>query len=91
MLLEGGATDAAKIRHLYLVTVGREPDGEEQGIVGSLLARERARFGAHPEDAEALISVGESPRDASLEAAEHAAWTLAAGLVLNLSETVTRG
>ncbi len=91
VLLEGGATDAAKIRHLYLVTVGREPDGEEQGIVGSLLARERARFGAHPEDAEALISVGESPRDASLEAAEHAAWTLAAGLVLNLSETVTRG
>ena len=49
------------------------------------------RGGERPEAATALISVGESPRDTSLEPAEHAAWTLAAALMLNLSETVTRG
>ena len=49
VLLEGGATDAAKIRHLYLVTVGREPRrrrAEDRGVAAS--TRERARFGGPP-------------------------------------------
>jgi hypothetical protein len=91
VLLEGGAGDEARIRELHLLTVGREPDAAEREVVAALVARERARFAAQPEDAAALISVGESARDESIEPVEHAAWTLAAALMLNLSETVTRG
>ncbi len=87
----GAAGDRDRIGQLYLLAVGREPDAEEREVLGALVERERARFGERPEEATALISVGESPRDTSLEPAEHAAWTLAAALMLNLSETVTRG
>ena len=90
VLLEA-AGDGDRIGQLYLLAVGREPVAEEREVLGALLERERARFGERPEEATALISVGESPRDTSLEPAEHAAWTLAAALMLNLSETVTRG
>ena len=85
------AGDRDRIGQLYLLAVGREPDAEEREVLGALVERERARYGERPEEATALISVGESPRDTSLEPAEHAAWTLAAALMLNLSETVTRG
>ena len=91
VLLGSSGDDGARIAELYLLTVGREPAAGELEVVAALLERERARFAARPGDAEALISVGESPRAESLGAAEHAAWTLAAALMLNLSETVTRG
>lgn len=90
VMLERG-DDRDRIDQLYLLAVGREPDAEEREVLEALVERERARFGERPEEATALISVGESPRDTSLEPAEHAAWTLAAALMLNLSETVTRG
>ena len=91
MLLGSSGDDEARIAELYLLTVGREPAVGELEVVAALLERERARFAARPGDAEALISVGESPRAGSLGVVEHAAWTLAAALMLNLSETVTRG
>ena len=37
-----------------------------------------------------LLSVGESPRDEKLDAAELAAWTMVASVILNLDETVTK-
>ena len=41
--------------------------------------------------AEKLLRVGDSPRDPSLDAAELAAWTMVANVILNLDETVTTG
>jgi hypothetical protein len=37
-----------------------------------------------------MASAGESPRPANLNAAEHAAWTSVANVILNLDETITR-
>ncbi|MGD2018877.1 MAG: PSD1 and planctomycete cytochrome C domain-containing protein [Planctomycetota bacterium] len=90
VLLEGGADDGARGRYLFLLVLGREPGPADREVLAGLLARERARFAARGEDAAALLEVGESPRDGSLDPSEHAAWTLAAALVLNLSEAVTR-
>ena len=50
----------------------------------------RARYEAAPDEAMALLEVGEAPRDESLDPAEVAAWTLAASAVLNLHETLTQ-
>ena len=91
VLLEGGVDDASRLRYLYLLTLGREPSEAELDVVASALERERERYADRPADATALISVGEAPRDTSLAAGEHAAWTLVAALLLNLSETVTKG
>ncbi|MBA3483345.1 MAG: hypothetical protein H0T51_16170, partial [Pirellulales bacterium] len=43
-----------------------------------------------PSAAAALLAVGESPRDATLDAVVHAAWTNVALVILNLDESVTK-
>ena len=91
VLLEGGETDAARLEHLFLLVLGREPRFEELVVLGEALERERERFAGSPADAEALLAVGESARSDALAAPEHAAWTVVCGTVLNLSEAVTRG
>ena len=52
---------------------------------------ERAEFGKTPESARALISIGETKPDPKHNAAELAAWTMVANLILNLDEVVTKG
>ena len=49
------------------------------------------QFQANPEAATKLLSVGESPRNEALAVSELAAWTLVTHLILNLSETITKG
>ena len=91
VLLEGGETDAARLEHLFLLVLGREPRFEELVVLGEALERERERFAGRPADAQALLAVGESARSDVLAAPEHAAWAVVCGTVLNLSEAVTRG
>jgi hypothetical protein len=59
-------------------------------VLRSALSRERERFRANAARVAEVLSVGESPRDPSIEPAEHAAWMQLASLLLNLSEVVTR-
>ena len=39
----------------------------------------------------ALLAVGESPRDETIDAAQHAAMTIVTSMILNLDETLMRG
>ena len=91
VLTESEDTDADRIRYLYMLTVGRVPTAQESEVVGGALQRERIRYAADLPSARALLAVGESPRDDEIGEAEHAAWTVVASMILNLSETVTRG
>ena len=45
----------------------------------------------HPDLARQLLAVGESAGDEQWDAAELAAWTMIANMVLNLDEAVTKG
>ena len=56
-----------------------------------VLAEQKAAFDADPERAKQLLAIGESKRDEAIPAAEHAAWTVIAQMVLNMDETLTRG
>ncbi|EMB16184.1 PSD1 and planctomycete cytochrome C domain-containing protein [Rhodopirellula europaea] len=87
---EKSVSDANRIDEAFTVVVGRIPNDEERDAVLSLLQTERERFAESPEDALAAVSVGESPRSATLDPVEHAAWMQVATLLLNLSETLTR-
>ena len=69
---------------------GRESDAETGRVLSRRYREAHAHFRANPERAEAYLRVGESPRNAALDVAEHAAWTVVASLLLNLSETITR-
>ena len=48
-------------------------------------------FKNDPEAAKKLLAAGDSSRNESLDANELGAWTMVVHLILNLSETVTKG
>jgi hypothetical protein len=50
----------------------------------------REHYAANAEDAQKLISVGESKPDATLNAAELATWTMLVNELLNLDEVLNK-
>jgi hypothetical protein len=90
MLAESHADDAARIRQAFLTVTARPPADEETRTLLATLKRERELYQADPAAAEAILAIGEAPRDRRLPAPEHAAWTQVATLLLNLSETLTK-
>jgi mono/diheme cytochrome c family protein len=79
-----------RLADLFRRVLCREPDEFERELLSSKLGRFLDRSRADPEAAKRLIQVGESPLIPGLDPAEVAAWTLAAGMVFNLDETLTR-
>jgi hypothetical protein len=70
--------------------LGRAPTARERGVLERLFARERAGFAADSARAAQFLAVGESPRDASLDALDHAALAATCVAILNLDEAITR-
>jgi len=89
-IIQHRGDDAARLRWAFLEALSRPPAPKELEVVQKALARERARYAADASRADKVLTPGESPRDTSIPAAEHAAWMQVATLILNLSETVTR-
>ncbi|HXW04994.1 MAG TPA: DUF1553 domain-containing protein [Vicinamibacterales bacterium] len=87
---EGGPDEKSRLRFAFRLATARTPSGREVGVLRDLLRRQRALFRKDPRAARQLLSVGESPRDARLDAVEIAAWTTVASAVLNLDETITK-
>jgi mono/diheme cytochrome c family protein len=90
ILKEGGADDAARLAFAWRTAVGRRPKADEASATQEALTAHRARYASAPEDATKLITFGDSKPDPALPAPELAAWTLTAGLLLNLDETLNR-
>ncbi|MFN3165767.1 MAG: PSD1 and planctomycete cytochrome C domain-containing protein [Phycisphaeraceae bacterium] len=81
-LLAARDDDGARLDHLFQLLASRKASAVERDACLALLERMKRRYSDHQDDAEALLSVGEAPRDASLDLAEHAAWTQVAATVL---------
>ncbi len=82
--------DTARLGWAFAECLSRAPRPKEIGVLAVALERERARYTKDAAAARAFLSVGESPRDEAIPAAEHAAWAQVTTLLLNLSETITR-
>jgi hypothetical protein len=82
--------DAARIDLTFRLATGRRPTAQESTVLRQLLNTQRATYRRNRKAAEDLVSVGESKRDAKLDAVELAAWTTVASTVLNLDETITK-
>ncbi|MDZ4687303.1 MAG: DUF1553 domain-containing protein [Planctomycetaceae bacterium] len=89
MLAAAPGDDAACITQGFLRTVGRQPTLKEQRQIAVLWERRRREFRSDPQSAVDWLSIGEMPRDHRFEAADLAAWTVVASLLLNLDETMT--
>ena len=69
---------------------GSSSSADELAVVSEALKQHLQRYGADADAAKKAVTFGESRPNPSLPEGELAAYTLAANLLLNLDETVTR-
>ena len=67
--------DAERIELAFRLVLAREPTAEEAKVLLAALERLRKQFTADPAAAKKLLTVGESKRNETLDAVEHAALT----------------
>ena len=84
-LAEAAATPEERAAHAFRLCTARRPKPAELAPLVSFQERQLARFRADPEAARAIAGVA-----APGEAAERAAWTMVANVLLNLDETLTK-
>jgi cytochrome c553 len=89
-LKQGGPADAERVGWIVRQALMRPASDKEVKMLTASLSKQRAFYKQNLAQATELLKVGESPRDVSLEPAEHAAWTQLCLLVLNLDETLSK-
>jgi hypothetical protein len=88
--MQASGDEQSRIAYSFELVTTRKPTEREAAILLAELEKQCASFEGDPTAAEALLSVGESARDKTLDAVEHAAWTNVAIVILNLDEAITR-
>jgi len=84
------STDDTRLARAFALVLGRAPAGKEPALLAKMLANQRAIYAADTKAAEALLALGESKRDATIPAAEHAALTATCLALYNLDAAITR-
>jgi len=85
----GGPTDDSRIDFMARRVLARPLDAAELAIVKKSLAGLAAHYASHPDDAQALLAVGDSkPRNP--DQALLAGWTMLANELLNLDEALCK-
>ncbi|MFO0872166.1 MAG: DUF1553 domain-containing protein [Pirellulales bacterium] len=90
MMSEGGTTAAERATYGFRLTTSRVPTAAESAVLARIYETQLKLFQANPQAAGQLLSYGEAPRNMSLDAADLAACTMVANVLLNLDETVTK-
>ncbi len=81
---------ASRVAWAFRQALGREPRADEAATIGALLAKHSAIYAADAEAAAAVLKTGIASTQKEVNAAELAAWTSVARVILNLHETITR-
>ncbi len=89
-LQSGGDSDEARIRFAFQTVLTRLPTDREMQILTDSLKVFQQRYTKNPEEANALISVGESPATQELNAPQLAAYTMVASTIFNLDEAIVK-
>src|SRR5262249_8471892 len=87
---QGGKETPARLHFAYREVLQRVPLPAETQLLQKLVEQHLAQYQKDRNAATALLKVGDKPAPADLDAAELAAWTSAARVLLNLHETITR-
>ncbi len=91
VMTEGGDETAQRLVHAFRMVTSRRPDSDEVESLVRLYDEYLDEFITDPEAANKLLDTGDSPRHPGLDSNELASWTMITHLLLNLSETVTKG
>ncbi|WDI41555.1 DUF1553 domain-containing protein [Bremerella sp. P1] len=80
-----------RLTKAYRLAAGVRPKPQTLEILAAAYRDELQYFESAPEQATALLKIGESKRDEAIPQAEHAALTIVMSMIFNLDETLTRG
>ncbi len=81
-LLREGSNDTERLDLLFTLLASRNPTATERNACDALINAMRERFQSDAESAQALVSVGEAPRNEALDLTDLATWTQVATTVL---------
>ncbi len=87
VLRDTGGTDEERLAYGFRLCTARKPSDKELQVLKRLLDQQRETFAKEPEQVRALVPEKPPP---GVDAAEFAAWTAAARVLLNLDEFITR-
>ena len=90
LAMKAKPNDAERVAFAFERVLGRKPTEPEATILRDALVKQRALFAADPAAAAKLLKVGESKRDETLNATDHAAYTAVCTMILNLDEALTK-
>jgi hypothetical protein len=96
IMTEGGTSDNERLAYAVRQCLSREPQSRELQVLQKFLDEQKKRFRDEAADPWALISDEKNPEKLPAEladqasAADLAAWTALARVVLNLDETITK-
>ena len=90
MMQQDGLSTADRIGFGFEACVSRRPNAAELAVLMQMFKERLKQYRVNRQAAERLLAVGESPRDGTLNLAEHAAFTTIARMLLNLSEFITK-
>jgi hypothetical protein len=90
IMTTGGNTADERIAYAFRLATARPPEPRELAVLTARLTEQQVRFRQDQDSAAGLLGTGEAPRNEQLPAAELAAYTTVANLILNLDETITR-
>ena len=88
--MQQGQTSEERINIMALALLARPMSNDELQITKLTLDRAKEKYTQNPEDAQKLITVGDSKPDTNLPAAELAALTIVANQILNMDETLNK-
>jgi len=81
-LIKERKKDDARLDLLFTLVASRKPSATEREACSKLLQSQRKRLSGKAEDAEALLRIGDAPKDPDLDPKEVAAWAQVAGTAL---------
>ncbi len=89
-LREGGPSSADQIDFILRRLLARPAADRERPVIEHSLSQLLDYYRQHAEEAQQLVSVGESPRDEMLDVATLAAWTMLTNELMNLDELLNK-
>lgn len=89
-LQQGGESNTKQIEYIFQTILTRLPTQQEIQILTESLVLFQQRYAEHPEEASALVSVGESITNERINEQKLAALTMIASTIFNLDEAITK-
>jgi hypothetical protein len=91
VMTEGGQQTTSRLDWAFCTVTARHPSPRESAMLLAMFASYQEDFRNDREAAEKLLKAGESSRNVNLDVVDLAAWSMVTHLLLNLSETITKG